>query len=323
MSASAGRSSATGRRHANDAAIYSSSAPMRPTAAITSKSPSTKRPLEACISESGQADQCREFKQMSAQISSLQDQVEQLFANLNSLRNQVDSQSVGSIGTPFGAPEYMRPLSNVQTPVIPSSPLRHRTKSFSKHPRFHGPTANAFSLGVAKSSLKTMGITGPEDGDDEGAVTQDATPMGSPPLRHAMIQKTALHADKDPIWSLTKHEALRLVSVWHEEMGLMYPLLDIDKVSRHAEMLFSFVEAASRAGLMQGGLPGADAIEDESTSILKILLATALTLEGNGKSPLGEKLFDNIHKVLERTLSDPVDLRSIQTLTLAVSFSFE
>ncbi|KAF1956396.1 hypothetical protein CC80DRAFT_525837 [Byssothecium circinans] len=263
-----------------------------------------------------------EFKQMSAHISTLQDQVEQLFANMNALRHQVETQSVGSIGTPFAAPEYMRPMSSVHTPAMPPSPARHRTKSFSKHPRFHGPTANAFSLGVAKSSLKTMGITGPDDGDDEGVVTQDATPMGSPPLRHVMTPNMALHADKDPIWALTKHEALRLVSVWHEEMGLMYPLLDIDKVTRHAEMLFSFVEAASRAGLMQGGFPGADAIEDEQTSILKIVLATALTLEGNGKSPLGERLFNNIHKVLERTLSDPVDLRSIQTLAVAGMYHF-
>jgi hypothetical protein len=258
---------------------------------------------------------------MSEHITLLQNQVEQLFTNLNSLRNQVDSQGMGSIGTPFGAPEYMRPMSSGQTPLMPPSPTRHRTKSFSKHPRFHGPTANAFSLGVAKSSLKTMGITGPEEGDDEGAGTQDATPMGSPPPRQIMTPKTAMHADKDPIWSLTQHEALRLVSIWHDEMGLMYPLLDIDKISGHTRMLFTFVEAASRAGLMQAGLPGADAIEDEQTSLLKIILATALTLEGNGKSPLGGKLFNNVLKTLERTLSDPVDIRSIQTLAVAVRLS--
>lgn len=42
-----------------------------------------------------------EFKQMSAHISSLQEQVDQLFANLSALRSQVEVQSAGSIGTPF------------------------------------------------------------------------------------------------------------------------------------------------------------------------------------------------------------------------------
>lgn len=164
-----------------------------------------------------------------------------------------------------------------------------------------------------------MGITGPEDGEDEGVVTQEASPLATPPVPNAVLPKPALHADKDPIWALTKHEAIRLVHVWHEEMGLMYPFLDIEKMIRYAEMLFSFVEAAARSGLMQGGLPGADAIMDEQTSILKIMLAIALILEGSGKDPLGEKLYSNVHRVVEQTLSEPVDLKSVHLLTMAVS----
>lgn len=256
---------------------------------------------------------------MSSHISALQEQVDQLFANLNSLKSQVDVQSAGSIGTPFNPQEYPRSMSIGQTSILPPSPANQRTKSFSKHPRFHGPTSSAFNLGVAKSSLKTMGITGTDDAEDEGVVTQDATPMATPPTTNAVLPKPTLHADKDPIWSLTKHEAIRLIHLWHEEMGLMYPFLDIDKVIRYAEMLFAFVEAAARSGLMQGALPGADAIMDDQTSILKLMLAIALVLEGNGKDPLGEKLFNNVHKVVEKALSDPVDLRSIHLLTMTVS----
>jgi hypothetical protein len=253
---------------------------------------------------------------MSSHILSLQDQVDQLFANLSALRSQVDAQSVGSMGTPYNNQDYARSLSIGQTPVLPPSPSRQRSKSM--HPRFHGPTSSAFNLGVAKSSLKTMGITAPEEAEDEGVVTQDPTPMASPPAP-AALAPTMMHADKDPIWSLTKHEALRLVQVWHEEMGIMYPFMDIEKLLRYTDMLFSFVEAAARSGLMQGGLPGADAIMDDQTSLLKIILAIALILEGYGKSPLGERLFDNVHKVVERTLLDPVDVKGINLLALTVS----
>ncbi|KAF2472177.1 uncharacterized protein BDR25DRAFT_284704 [Lindgomyces ingoldianus] len=263
-----------------------------------------------------------EFKQMTAHITSLQEQVDQLFANLNSLKTQVDSQSAGSMSTPYNTQDYARSISMAQTPIIPQSPTHQRSKSFTKHPRFHGPTSSAFNLGVAKSSLKTMGITGPEDGLDEGVVTQDATPMASPPATNAVLSKPVLHAEKDPIWSLTKHEAIRLVHVWHEEMGMMYPFMDISKVVRYTEMLFSFVEAATRSGLMQGGLPGADAIMDAQTSILKLILATALILEGYGKNPLGEKLFENVHKVIERTLLEPVDLKGINMLALTAMYHF-
>ena len=252
-----------------------------------------------------------EFKQMTAHISSLQQQVDDLFHNLSSLRTQVDVHSNGSIGTPFTQQDY--------PPMLPPPSARSRTKSFSKHPRFHGPTANAFNLGVARSSLKTMGITAAEEGEDEGVVTNDPTPRGSPPFAHSLIPKAPLHADKDPIWSISKQEALRLVHVWHEEQGIMYPILDMDKVLRYTEMLFSFVEAAARSGLMQGAMPGADSIMDDQTSVLKLVLAITLVMEGGGKDPLGEKLFENVQKVIERILSEPVSLQSISLLTLTVS----
>lgn len=255
---------------------------------------------------------------MSGQISSLQDQLDQLFANLNALKNQVDRQGPASVETPFESPHFTRSLSIGQLSGVAPSPVRQRSRSNAKRPRFQGPASNAFNLGVAKSSLETMGITGPGDGEEEGLMTMDATPVASPPLANALLP-AVLHADKDPIWSISKREAMGLIQLWQEEMGVMYPFLDIDHITRYAEMLFSFVEAAARQGLMQGARPGADAIEDEKTSILKLILAVALILRGNGKDPLGDRFFNNVQKVVERTLSEPVDVKSINLLTLTVS----
>ncbi|KAF1946134.1 hypothetical protein EJ02DRAFT_337101 [Clathrospora elynae] len=253
-----------------------------------------------------------EFQQMSAQISSLQQQVDELYHNLSTLSTQVDMHSNGAIGTPFHSHDYQ------QTPMLPPPPARARTKSFSRHPRFHGPTSSAFNLGVARSSLKTMGISAGEDGEDEGIVARDA----SPPMPSAMLPKRPMHADKDPIWSVSKQEALRLVRVWHEEQGIMYPILEVDKVLRYTEMLFTFVEAAARSGLMQGALPGSDAIMDEQTSVLKLILAITLVLEGRGKDPLGENLFENVHRVVEKALSEPVSLHGINLLALTAMYHF-
>jgi hypothetical protein len=224
---------------------------------------------------------------MSAHLTALQQQVDDLYNNLSNLRTQVDVQGQSN------GNDYQ------QAPMLPPS-ARLRTKSFSKYPRFHGPTSSVFNLGVARSSLKTMGITG----------TDDATPRGSPPGHPPNLPRAPLHADKDPIWNISKHEALRLVHVWHEEQGVMYPILEIDKILRYTEMLFSFVEAAARSGLMQGALPGADAIMDEQTSVLKLILAITLVLEGRGKDALGERLFENVHKVRRRCPNQSVCMGS-------------
>lgn len=253
---------------------------------------------------------------MSAHLTALQQQVDDLYNNLANLRTQVDvqGQSNGSMGTPFNGGDFQ------QAPMLPPS-ARLRTKSFSKYPRFHGPTSSVFNLGVARSSLKTMGITGTEETEDEGIIAHDATPGASPSVPAPNLPRASLHADKDPIWNISKHEALRLVHVWHEEQGVMYPILEMDKVLRYTEMLFSFVEAAARSGLMQGALPGADAIMDEQTTVLKLILAITLVLEGRGKDALGEKLFENVHKMVERTLSEPVGLHGINLLALTVSMN--
>lgn len=249
---------------------------------------------------------------MSAHIASLQQQVDDLFQNLNALRSHVDMQHHSL----HHAPEYSLPAA------LPSLTPRLRTKSTAKHPRFHGPTSSAFNLGVARSSLKTMGITAAEDAEDEDIVANECTPQLSPPVPSTVLTKSPMHVDKDPIWSISKHEALRLVHAWHDEQGIMYPVVDMAKMLQHTEMLFSFVEAASRSGFMQGTRPGADAIMDEQTTMLKIILATALVQEGTGYDALGERLFENAHAAVMRTLTDPVNLHGINLLVLTVSRAY-
>lgn len=258
-----------------------------------------------------------EFKQMSAHISSLQEQVDQLFANLNSLRGPVESVSLGSMETPYSVPQYQPSTTLSQTSAVPLSPVRR--KSISRHPRFHGPTSSTFNLGVAKTSLQTMGITAPEEAVDEAASPHEATPAGTPvrtptgtpPMPPAPLPPRKLHPTKDPIWSLTETEGLRLIGAFHDEMGLMYPIMDIDSVTNYAKLLFAFIESATRNGLMQGAYPGSDSIMDEQTTILKLILAIALVTGGCGKSALGQQLFNNVEPIIQKCLLEPVTIKGI------------
>lgn len=261
---------------------------------------------------------------MNEQIATLQQQVDTLFSNLSALRSNVDMVSTHVYNPP--APSSHGPpfAPSASIPQTPGSVGRRPTAP--PHPRFQGPTSSAFNIGVAKSSLKTMGIAGADtDTGEEGVGTSDGTPLASPRiLPHGWsapgnYQKAELaHADKDPIWMLTKEETLRLVRVYQDEMGLMYPMLDADKLLRHATKLFVFVEAANRAGLMQIALPGADSIADDMTNILKLVLACALVLEASGKSTLGKRMFEYVKPNVDAQLLGPPDCKGIQMLILTV-----
>lgn len=266
---------------------------------------------------------------MDAHIQALQDQVDTLFNNLNSLRNHVDASVLGSDPSPFPDNQYARSMSisqaSAQGPQSNGRAKPPQPQQQPKHPRFHGPTSNAFNLGVAKANLQSIGITATDDNTEEGVFTQDATPLDSPrlaPLAPPPSQHTAkpvLHTTKDPMWAINKDEAIRLCHVWHEEMGLMYPVLDIEATIRHATLLYTFMEAAHRTRLVEVSFPGADSISDDQTIILKLVLATALILEGSGKSELGTAMFQSIRPNVEAVLLASVNVRGIKMLTLTVS----
>jgi hypothetical protein len=142
---------------------------------------------------------------MNAQIASLQEQVDALFANVNNLRHP--DASISTIGSD---PNYLLKPSRTmsQATIGTGSPSQMRQKV----PRFQGPTSAAYSFDVANSSLQTMGIHPPTEVImDEPAVTKESTPPGSL-SPHA-------HPSKDPLWLISKEEAIRLVRVYEEEVS--------------------------------------------------------------------------------------------------------
>ncbi|KAF2094716.1 fungal-specific transcription factor-like protein [Rhizodiscina lignyota] len=271
-----------------------------------------------------------DFKRMNAHIATLQQQVDSLYSNLSSLRNQVDAVAIAqNQSAMYNQPPFGRSSSIPETPGGTSIPVP-RPKSTPKHPRFQGPTSAAFNIGVAKSSLQNMGITATED-NNEGMETNDGTPTGSPKTHptgipfapSGLYQKpTGAHMTKDPIWLLTKEETIRLVNEYQDEIGLMYPMLDIDKFLQHANMLYTFLEAANRSGLMQIALPGGDSIQDDQTNILKLVLACALVLETSGNSELGKRMFEFVKPTVDAQLLSTPDCKGVQMIILTAMYYF-
>ena len=276
---------------------------------------------------------------MSEQMNSLQEQVNTLYHDLSSLRAQLASgvplqqdqppheqsaidPTLQSAPYPSHRPSYPGPQATPGAPVAPMSPSTARRKSQSQNnqPTFRGPTSNDFSFGVARNSLQTMGITSQDEGpgDGSGGVgtgTREPSPDGGIPA--AQILKTT-HAQKDPLWSVSQEEAMRLCRVYEDEMGLMYPILDMERVIIYTQKLYRFMEAARRSGLMQQGMPGSDAIEDEDTNILKVVLATAMTVEASGRSDLGRRMFESVQPSIDNLLLGNVGIKGIRLLTMTV-----
>lgn len=63
-------------------------------------------------------------------------------------------------------------------------------------------------------------------------------------------------------------------------------------------------------------------INDLPTSILKLVLATAITTEKAGKSDVGDSLFESVRQTADRYLhNEAVDVKSLPLLVLVVSLN--
>ncbi|KAJ5281392.1 hypothetical protein N7478_006764 [Penicillium angulare] len=248
-----------------------------------------------------------EFRSMTSQITTLQEQVNNLFTNLNELRTSKST---------FESPIFDHLSRDGSQPVFTPMP-QGIPKARSRHPRFHGPTSSAFNFDVAKSSLQSMGINPVEDGIPDDLTTAHVTPAGSPPPLVPTI-----HPTKDPIWSISRDEAIRLCKVYEEEIGIMYPLVEISMVTNQATLLYTFMEAATRTGFAQRGLPGPDSLHDDSSLLLKLILATTLIVEGGGESELGQRLYLSIKPVIESKLWEPHGIKNIQLFAIVATYHF-
>ena len=249
---------------------------------------------------------------MRTHISSLQEQVDNLYANLNNLREQQDTYNSVE---PAYSQDGSRSLS-MSAPNSRTLPPLRRTTHQKSIPQFHGPTSSAYGFDVAKSSLKTMGIN-QEPGQDGGPQLEDT----APPTPAPMISDRDLpsHPGKDPIWSIDQAHAIRLARMYEEECGLMYPLLDIEYVVSHIKLLYTYIEAALRTGFTQLHLPGAQAIEDDDTNCVKMIIATGLVLEGHGQSDTAQAIYESMRPAMGAVITGATNMKGIILLVLIAS----
>jgi hypothetical protein len=164
-----------------------------------------------------------------------------------------------------------------------------------------------------------MGIISQTDKGD-GAGDPEISPESPRPVASQLeVAAANVHPKKDPIWAIPREEALRLCQVYEDEIGLMYPVLDINAVVTYASKLYRFMEAARRSGLLQHTDPGTDNLDDDDTNILKLVLAAAETVEASGRSDIGLRLFESVQPAIDRVVLGSVTKKSTQILAMAVS----
>jgi hypothetical protein len=230
----------------------------------------------------------------------MQDQITMLSASVRSIASTEHSPAGLSATGTYGLMPAQRSLRRVST---------------ARETPFQGPTTSAFSFDLAKSSLQQRGIVERAEAGDEGDMTQEPSPLASPSVPNDQIEtRQAL----DPLWALPKTEALRLCRVYEEEMGIMYPVLELPELLEQVDLLYGPSERA--LGLIHQP-DGRNELDREDVHILRLVFACALTAEASGRSEQAIALFDSVREVQDNCVWGPPEIKSIMFLTLVVCHS--
>ncbi|KAJ1716339.1 C6 transcription factor [Aspergillus flavus] len=251
----------------------------------------------------GMNSKSRGLDQLCEQMKAMQEQITALTAAVHTLTQGA------AVPTSLSRPD--------QTCFSISSQRPFRRVSSAKELTFQGPTTSAFSFDLAKSSLQRRGIVERNDAGEDGDLTQEPSPMPSPSPTQVLHTRQG-----DPLWTIGKDEALRLCRVYEEEMGIMYPVLDLQELLNQVEILYGQVETEgwSEASVQHNGHMKVD---DYDVHILRLVLACAITAEASGNSDLAMRLFEDVQKVADNCVWGPPDIRGIMFLTLVSIFYFQ
>lgn len=235
----------------------------------------------------------------------MQDQISNLSAAVRSIAHSDNSP----VGGP--RPSIVGPAMSSYG-LLPTQRGLRRVSTARETP-FQGPTTSAFGFDLAKSSLQRRGIVEhQEEAGDEGDLAQEPSPLASPSAPHPDME---LRQAVDPLWALPKAEALRLCQVYEEEMGIMYPVLELPELLDQVHLLYGLMDRTADSHVQSDGI---NAIDREDVYILRLVFACALTAEASGRSEQAISLFDSVREVQDTCVWGPPDIKSIIFLTLVV-----
>ncbi|KAL2828019.1 hypothetical protein BDW59DRAFT_53593 [Aspergillus cavernicola] len=232
--------------------------------------------------------------------------LERLYEQMNAMQAQISSltAAVHSLTRSNSGSVATRPEARTRA--------YRRISTASKELTFQGPTTSAFSFDLAKSSLKERGIEVERHED----MTREPSPLPTPLSPPA----GSCHAG-DPLWSISKAEAIRLCQVYEEEMGVMYPVVDLEQLLQNVHLLYGSTEVGSwprgPVGVSDDGL------DSDDVNVLRLVFACALTAEASGSSDLAMSLFATVRDAADHYVWAAPEIKSITLLALVAILYFQ
>ncbi|ODM14752.1 hypothetical protein SI65_09746 [Aspergillus cristatus] len=244
-------------------------------------------------SQDGRVDS--QFRIVDRKIEALQREMQLMAARMREMEtvlghrdsNRTTNPQVSSAYTPAAAS-----VSGTGTTSSSAGAALGRILNPPKSPTYIGPTSAEFGLTARRKSVS--------DGEES-----------SPSPSEAIL------TTGDPITELGLAESLRLLSVYEQSVGIMYPCVDLDSVRTY---IIDFFRGGGNA-LAVANATDQDWFFARDASVIKMILATALLAESHGRSERAAQLADIVEdEFATRVKIADVDMKELLILALLSIF---
>ncbi|KAL6820807.1 hypothetical protein V8C40DRAFT_251411 [Trichoderma camerunense] len=239
-----------------------------------------------------------EYKKIAAQLSRLQEEVSWLNQSMRNMQSE----------SRFAPPSSDRIVPANNSVIAPSpsqsSASGHRLDYPGRQTPFQGPTSMAFTLDVAKETISNMGWKTTEEADDN-----------EPPPSNHISSSVSVQIPQlpDPLLEFDKDEMVRLCRVHEDEIGIMYPVLNIQTVIAHVKNIALYLKSQRPT----------EPLNDLQTLQLKAIMCCALVVEGHGHCEKAVRLYESMENTINRKLmSDGLEVSDLPLLALVAGYRF-
>jgi hypothetical protein len=206
------------------------------------------------------------------------------------------------------------------------SPAKSKTLSLPKQPLplFQSPTSSFFCIGVLDTTLEALEAEAhratvrpdyhPSPTGLFFSILQDEIIHGEPSVMESSESDDTLVSSSPGALHLPKgldgDHIIRLIHLYQDMAGFMFPILDITHLLQQAENCTGWLGAGPRQPLASGN----------DIAILKMVIAIAMTAETERYSDFAAGLFQSIREDIEAMLWDTqLDLQGLILLVLVVN----
>lgn len=193
---------------------------------------------------------------------------------------------------------------------------------------FCGPTSPEYSLNAAQRKMQYDAMTGAKAGQTMAPSIDDDRFDDEQDQRSSQASESPMYVQRpsEQIYqaallrfrnTIPSSEAVRLLRVYHNVIGELHPICDIEHLIKQTEIYYRRSDSEMSIMASQN-----TPIDEDDLLMVNLAISIALSAESGSSSEAGKTIYDNCSEIIKSKLVSPTpDIKNVTIVLLVVSIA--